>query len=154
LYAFEPAVSPHLAARHVNVSIDIERIAAWLGDAEAEAPPDSIYIVETAGGVFSPLSATLTNLDLARALEPAIWVLVVPDALGALHDSRATLMAMIQAARAPDYVVVNAAREPDAATGTTSHELALLGVAQPAATLSRGDIRGIAPLVALLVNIA
>ncbi|HEY6561510.1 MAG TPA: dethiobiotin synthase [Polyangiaceae bacterium] len=152
LYAFEPPVSPHLAARRANVSIHLERIAAWLRDAEAEAPADSIYIVETAGGVFSPLSAALTNLDLARALEPAIWVLVVPDALGALHDSRAALIAMTQAARAPDHVIVNAARPPDAATGSTSHELAVLGLAQPAATLSRGDMRAVAPLAALLLK--
>lgn len=152
LYAFEPPISPHLAARHVNITIDVERIAGWLRDVEASAAADSIYVVETAGGVFSPLTDALTNLDLAHALEPAIWLLVVPDALGALHDSRATLMAMAQAARAPDYVVVNAAREPDAATGTTARELASLGLAQPAATLSRSDTHGITPLAALLLS--
>ena len=73
-------------------------------------------IIETAGGVFSPLALGLSNFELARALEPAIWVLVAADALGVLHDVSATLKAMRASGREPDHLVLSGAREPDAST--------------------------------------
>lgn len=150
LYAFEPPISPHLAALHVNQIIDVDRVVAWARGVEH---PDTICLLETAGGAFSPLSESRANIDLALALEPAVWVLVVPDALGALHDTRATLLAMRHTARAPDHVVVSAAREADATTGSTAQELTRLGIAQPTAVFRRdepGPARTLAQ--ALLVN--
>ena len=85
-------------------------------------------IVETAGGVFSPLSLATTNYDLACALEPAIWVLVGADALGVLHELSATLQAMRARGRMPEHVVLSAAREPDASTGSNANELSALGI--------------------------
>jgi dethiobiotin synthetase len=154
LYAFEPPISPHLAAIHVNVSIDLARITAWVHGAEQASPLETICLVETAGGAFSPVNEQLTNVDLARALEPAIWVLVVPDALGALHDTRATLLAMAHTARLPDHVVVSAAREADAATDSTARELNRLGIVQPTAVLRRGDVGGASQLARTIISIS
>lgn len=109
-------------------------------------------LVETAGGVFSPLNATATNLSLAVSLEPAIWIVVAPDALGVLHDLTATLTAMRAKARMPDFVVLSAAREPDASTATNADELARLGIATPVAVLGRGTTSSLAELVDRLSN--
>jgi dethiobiotin synthetase len=98
-------------------------------------------VVETAGGALSPLSDTETNLDLARALEPAELVLVAPDALGVLHDVRATWTAMRALLREPDQLVLCRARPPDASTGTNAAELERLGF---------GSVRDLAGLVEAL----
>ncbi|HEY5375274.1 MAG TPA: dethiobiotin synthase [Polyangiaceae bacterium] len=158
LYAFRAPVSPHLAARAEGIRIDVQRAAAWARRAESEvathAGPHMVTwsVVETAGGVFSPLSQTASNFDLALALDPAIWVLVAADALGVLHDVSAALQAMRARNRAPDHIVLSAARAPDASTGTNAAELTALGIATPSAVLSRGDDQGVDSLVALLLG--
>ncbi|RYE86634.1 MAG: dethiobiotin synthase, partial [Myxococcales bacterium] len=65
LHSFEPPLSPHLAARRAGVAIDIDALAAR---AHALAAGRAVTLVETAGGLLSPLSDTTTNADLARAL--------------------------------------------------------------------------------------
>lgn len=158
LYALSAPVSPHLAAKMENLRIDEHVAANWVRKAEAEVathivPHIAIWsIIETAGGVFSPLSNAATNLDLALALEPAIWVLVAADALGVLHDVSATLQAMRSRNRAPDHLVLCAARAPDASTGTNAAELAALGIATPSAVLVRDDARGLDAFAALLLK--
>jgi len=139
-YAFAEPISPHLAARREGHAIELGAIQSWLAEWEREqnAGPDDLAIVETAGGVFTPLSDASTNFDLARVLEPARWVLVAPVSLGVLHELTATLTALSARGRSPDFVVLSAAREPDASTGTNATELRRLGIADPAAELGRG----------------
>ncbi|HEY8943664.1 MAG TPA: dethiobiotin synthase, partial [Polyangiaceae bacterium] len=108
-------------------------------------------IVETAGGVFSPLAKRTTNFDLARALEPCTWLLVAADALGTLHDVTATLEALRARGRSPDLVVMSASRTPDLSTGTNAGVLAELAIAHPAAVLSRGH-SDLKPLARLLLS--
>jgi dethiobiotin synthetase len=156
LHAFADPVSPHLAARAQSLQIDVKRIADWVAEAEREATLHissdraKWTVLETAGGVYSPLAPGLSNFDLAVALEPAIWVLVAADALGVLHDVSATLQAM--RAREPDHVVLSGAREPDASTGSNAAELRALGIATPSAVLARNDDRGIRQLVDRLLD--
>ncbi len=153
LYALRKPVSPHLAARAQGVSVELHAILPWVVEAEIAS---TIYIssdmanwtiVETAGGVFSPLSASATNFDLALTLEPAIWILVAADALGVLHDVSATLQAMRARGRSPNHVILSGAREPDLSTGSNAAELEALGIVTPSAVLARNDDRGIAGLV-------
>lgn len=66
LYAFEPPISPHLAARRAKVTIRAKSIAEH---ARAVAIGYEVLFVESAGGLFSPISETETNLDVARAIE-------------------------------------------------------------------------------------
>ena len=152
-YALREPISPHLAAREQGVSIELSEVQHWVVGAERESALDisshmaNWSIVETAGGVFSPLSLTETNFDLALALEPAIWVLVAADALGVLHDLGATLQAMHARGRTPDHVVLSGAREPDASTGRNSAELQALGLVTVSAVVARDDDRGILSLV-------
>src|SRR5579859_7268409 len=59
LYAFPDPVSPHLAAERVGDRIDIPAVAGWV-DANASL----VTLIETAGGLFSPLGIGLDNLSL------------------------------------------------------------------------------------------
>jgi dethiobiotin synthetase len=151
-------LSPHLAARLQHLEIDLDDVARWARGAEAEVtahigPDRAIWsIVETAGGVFSPLSQRAANFELAQVLEPAIWVLVAADALGVLHDLSATLQAMRARGRVPDYVVLSGARAADASTGGNAAELEALGITRVAAVLARNDDSGIASLVRLVLT--
>lgn len=125
-WRFPSPVSPHLAAREHGATLETASVAAWVAEQEAVAQP-TISLVELAGGVFSPLGPGVTNEDLALALEPALWLLVAPDALGVLHDVTATLRAM---RRAPDAVLLSGARKADQSTGSNARELSRLGIAQ------------------------
>jgi dethiobiotin synthetase len=99
---------------------------------------DAWSVLESAGALFSPLSALATNFDLALALEPAHWILVAPDALGVLHDVRVTWEACARRGRPPDHLLLCASRPPDLSTGTNAEELRSLGIAQPTQSLARG----------------
>jgi dethiobiotin synthase len=143
--AFSPPLSPHLAAAHARATISIPELTAYCS---APALADTTcQLIETAGGVLSPLNLRETNFDFARALDPALWVLVAPDALGVLHDVRATLLAMTALGRAPDALVLSAARPPDLSTGTNASELARLGIVPPPTCVLRaGHPEDIEPL--------
>lgn len=144
-YGFPRPISPHLAAREAGVELEIGAIVEWVGAAEAAVTPHvmshraCVTLIETAGGVFSPLSQTARNFELARALEPALWVLVASDSLGVLHEVSATLIAMRALGREPDHLVLSAAREPDLSTGHNADEIRALGIATVSAVLARGD---------------
>jgi dethiobiotin synthetase len=126
-------VSPHLAAREQGVSLGVVDIARWV-EAEERAAGADFTLVETAGGAFSPLGRGVTNVDLAVALEPCVWVLVAPDSLGVLHDLTATLQAL---PRAPGAVLLSGARPADQSTGSNAPELQSLDICEVRETLSR-----------------
>jgi dethiobiotin synthetase len=156
-FVFPDAVSPHLAARKAARAISLTAVMEYVAlhekrfENEVTSHVTSFVLVESAGGCFSPLASGVTNEDLARALEPAIWILVAPDALGVLHDVSATLAALGAHGRMPDYVVLSAAREPDASTGTNAAELASLAIAAPVATVGRGETRSLDELARRLL---
>lgn len=127
-------VSPHLAAREQGLELRLSDVVDWVEQQEREASPQ-LTLIESAGGAFSPLARGATNVDLALALEPALWLLIAPDALGVLHDLTATLKAL---PRAPDAVLLSGARASDASTGTNTEELARLGIVEVLETLARG----------------
>jgi dethiobiotin synthetase len=158
LYALPEPISPHLAARHIGTAIELAQVASWVDQIECDmkrhvSSDRALWsVVETAGGVFSPLGVGITNFDLARALEPAIWVLVAADALGVLHDVSATYQALAARGRTVDHLVLSQAREPDASTGSNAAELHTLRIATPCALLERNDDSGIAALVERLLH--
>jgi dethiobiotin synthetase len=116
-YMLARPVSPHLAARAERVTIEPERVIAWVDRVRAAA--DGV-LVELAGGLFSPLGPTLTNAELVPALRPDATLLVAPDRLGVLHDVAAVTRA---APRLLTAIVLNAPEPPDASTGTNAAEL-------------------------------
>jgi dethiobiotin synthetase len=133
-WRFARPVSPHLAARDQGHSIDIGSVVQWI-EATERAAGARITLIETAGGACSPLAPSVTNIELAQALEPALWVLVAPDSLGVLHDMTATLRAL---PRPPDAVVLTAARPRDASSGTNAQELEALKIARVLCVVERG----------------
>jgi dethiobiotin synthetase len=127
-------VSPHLAAREQGLELDVLRLVEWVRTRERQAAAE-VTLIETAGGAFSPLALGKTNVDLALALEPALWLLVAPDALGVLHDLTATLRAL---PRRPDGVLLSNARPEDASSGSNAAELIRLGICEVLEVVPRG----------------
>jgi dethiobiotin synthetase len=139
LYAFAAPIAPSRAARAAGELIDLRRVVAWVDGVTSPGTAPADVVVETAGGVFSPLHETATNFDLARALEPCTWLLVAPDRLGVLHDVGSCLLAMEALGRRPDYLVLSAPEQVDASTGTNHEELARNPQMPPLIRLPRHD---------------
>jgi dethiobiotin synthetase len=119
-YTFGEAISPHLAARHEAIGIDISDIAMGISQVRDQV---DVLLVELAGGLFTPLSETEVNADLARALAPALLVLVAPDRVGVLHDVIATVRAATTVPIAVEGVLLMAAERADASAGQNAGEL-------------------------------
>lgn len=124
-------VSPHLAARRAGRTIDVDVAARWCVDS---APGAEHLVVETAGGLLSPLGRDATNLDLALRVAPDGMVLVAPDRLGALHEIRSVQLALQLDVLGGagelwrrTLVVLMAPATPDASTGSNAAELVWLG---------------------------
>jgi dethiobiotin synthetase len=154
-YRLLEPISPHLAARRSGRSINVELALTYVQDCES-APlpggPVEVSLVETAGGLFSPLDQNATNWDFARALDPSRWLLVAPDALGVLHDLTATLLAAGARGRAPDAIALCCARPQDASTGTNAAEVERLGVARRPFVFPDDGSAGIEALLANLLE--
>ncbi len=119
-FSYRRPVSPHLAAREEGRPIELEAVRRCADQLTAEA---DWLIVESAGGLFSPLGESITNVDLVRCLEPALIVLVAPDRLGVLHDVGACVAAARTRGVVVTALVLSAPRVPDDSTGTNAREL-------------------------------
>lgn len=128
-YAFEPPVSPHLAARWTNHTIELHPIVHAVLDrrsalakaarAQIHSPTDvptdpPLLVVETAGGLFSPLSNELANVDILGPIRADAVLLAAPNRLGTLHDVIATIRAADAAYAAIDAVVLVDTTAPQA----------------------------------------
>lgn len=121
--------SPHRAARRAGVALDAQKVADWVALQTAAAAPDAV-VVESAGGLFTPVGETVLNVDLVRALEPCTFVLVVPDRLGALNDVLCSVTAARAVHRAPDLLCMNLLDEGSVGLENT-RELSRLGTLPP-----------------------
>lgn len=95
-YAFEPAISPHLAAMQAGTRIELQTI---LDHYELLSATADVVIVEGAGGWMAPLGRVLTAEHLAKALALPV-ILVVGLRLGCLNHALLTASA-IRAAGLP-----------------------------------------------------
>lgn len=130
LYAFEPPISPHLAARRANITIRARDIAER---AKELATGYEWFFVESAGGLFSPLSESETNFDLMEKLEllGGKTLLVAPDRIGVLHDVTATVRAAHGDNASRRLVLaLSAPAVADASTGTNAEEIRRLRLAE------------------------
>jgi dethiobiotin synthetase len=133
-FALAEPVSPHRAARRSGCSIRLEPIVESMRC-------DPATLVECAGGLLSPLSLELTNLDLATALEPDAVVLVVANRLGALHDVRACTLALASRGLGDRLIVaLSAPAERDLATAHNAEELTMLGWAPSVVEFPRAPL--------------
>lgn len=86
-YRFEPAVSPHLAAKLADVRIEKEKIAE---DFERISRNTFAVVVEGAGGIFTPLGENLTQPDIIKML--GLEVIIVANAgLGTINATVLTV---------------------------------------------------------------
>lgn len=132
LVALRDPVSPHLAARREGVELSVKAIVA--------ATPGSA-IVESAGGLYSPLSDDETNADVAIAYaRSALVVLVAPDRLGVLHDVGACMRAAEADGITIAAVALSAPAQADASTGTNAAEIERLGLAESVVVFPRARV--------------
>lgn len=101
LYSYPEPISPHLAARNHGATHSVSAVVGWVRQHAA-----GVTLVETAGGLFSPVSDTNCNADLVRACAPDLLVLVCAARLGVFHDVRATITAYRAVDAATTIVVV------------------------------------------------
>lgn len=102
-YGFEPACSPHLAARLAGVRIDLAEVArklALLGERH------DCVLVEGAGGALVPLNEQETLLDLMRLLNLPV-ILTADNKLGMINHALLTLQALRAARIQIEGVIIN-----------------------------------------------
>ena len=92
-YAFEKAISPHLACAETTIQPDVIEHSFKRLQAEADC-----LLVEGAGGWCSPLSSDLTNAQLAQYLDLPV-ILVVGLRLGCLNHADLTMQAIKHSGR-------------------------------------------------------
>ncbi len=81
-YRFALCASPELAAKADDQTLDLAQLVA-----ASQAP--NFVLVEGAGGLYSPIAQQALNIDLAKALELPL-ILVVKDELGAINQALLT----------------------------------------------------------------
>ena len=89
-YAFDPPVSPHLAAQQAGMEIDLTVIHQAYQKLSGKA---DIIIVEGAGGFLVPVNQHQTGADLAKLLNLPV-ILVVGMRLGCLNHALLTVQAI------------------------------------------------------------
>ena len=90
-YCYRPFIAPHLAAREVGEEIDLGRIEACYRQLGQQA---ELVVVEGAGGLMTPLTASETFIDLARRLSIPV-LLVTAIRLGCINHSLLTAEALV-----------------------------------------------------------
>lgn len=112
-YLFEEAVSPHLAAKRLGLSIDLKLLASEYARMAAANP---YLVVEGAGGAACPLnldsaaSQVYTMADLMKSLNIPV-VVVCRAALGTLHHTAATIAYLRQFDLCLKGLIVNEAED-------------------------------------------
>ena len=145
-WPLQPPVSPAAALEAEGREVSTEALRAAIDLALGDAP---VGIVETAGGLLSPLTAELRSVDVATLLSAPV-LLVAPAALGVVTQVSMALECL--AARRVDCLAVvlnhmGAERTEDAASNARWIERAYPGVT---IVETDGDEEGLAKLVALV----
>ena len=89
-YCFEPAISPHIAAKEAQIEVDIAMIRR---NFEVLAADADWVVIEGAGGWFTPISERQTMADVAWALAVPT-LMVVGVRLGCLNHAQLTRLAI------------------------------------------------------------
>ena len=91
-YALPLPLAPEIAAQEAGVAIKMEVLVAAFHRLQADA---DTLVVEGVGGWSAPLSATLDQVDLVRALRLPV-VMVVGMRLGCINHARLTARAIAE----------------------------------------------------------
>jgi dethiobiotin synthetase len=146
-YAFSQPASPHLAARESGEEIELGAIEARVKAVRAQG---DITLVELAGGLFTPLSPSLLNVDLIRALRADFALLVASDRLGVLHDVLAATRAASAVGVGFDAVILVSPEVPDPSTCRNCSELLIFMATTRIYQLPRTSVAALASHPAIL----
>jgi len=102
-YLFEPACSPHLAAKMANKKIDIDHITKC---AHILWKNHDFLVIEGAGGLLVPINSKQTMLELMQAI-PLPVLLVARGGLGTINHTLLSLKALREASLPIAGVVLN-----------------------------------------------
>jgi dethiobiotin synthetase len=89
-YCFEPAISPHIAAKEAGIAVDLAHIQQNFALLTAAS---DITVVEGAGGWLAPIGPRASIRDLALALHLPV-VMVVGVRLGCINHALLTKLAI------------------------------------------------------------
>lgn len=102
-WRFRAPLAPNAAARLEGVVLSLDAV---VGACAVEDEAD-VVVVETAGGVMSPLTDSTTQLDLLRAVAAPVVLVVEGSYLGWISHTLTALFALQQAGLVVLAVVVN-----------------------------------------------
>lgn len=117
---FRAPLAPLLAARRERRRVRLEAVLAYLRQFGTEC---DVLLVESAGGLLTPLGEHFTTCDLIAALR-ATPIVVAPNRLGAVNQILLVMAALPRAAAAKAQVVLVSQRGPDLASRTNHAFLA------------------------------
>ncbi|SDL33827.1 dethiobiotin synthetase [Maridesulfovibrio ferrireducens] len=107
-YIFEPACSPHLAARLSGVELEVGTIAEKVKSLEGQGT----LLVEGAGGILVPLNGESTMMDLMKELSYPV-LLVAGNKLGTINDTLLSLTVLKQAGINVAGVIMTSSAGPE-----------------------------------------
>lgn len=93
LLCFEPACSPHLAARQAKTPLSAVQIVQSIEQEKNSLPPGAFMCVEGSGGVMVPINEQETFLDVFSLLGLPV-LMVCPNELGCINHALLTAHAL------------------------------------------------------------
>lgn len=132
-YSLQAPLSPHHAARLEKISLNPASIV----------PPKTNrpLIIETAGGIFVPLTTKMLSIDLFQAWK-GLWVIVSQHYLGSINHTLLTIHALKQRNIPVMGLVFNGEPNPDSEEAILALSgIPLLGRLLPEATIDRSTIQ-------------
>jgi len=106
-YQFEPPISPQKAIEQADKIITTQDLIK-----ACDLNAHDFYLVEGAGGFYSPLCSNGLNRDLATALKLPV-ILVVKNQLGCINHTLLTLQAIEDAGLETHAIIINFADDTD-----------------------------------------
>lgn len=101
-WRFRAPLAPNAAARLEGVSLSLSSVVAACAVDDAD-----VVVVETAGGVMSPLTDDSTQLDLLRAVGAPVVLVVEGSYLGWISHTLTAVLALQHAGLTLAAIVVN-----------------------------------------------
>jgi len=102
---FEPAISPQTAIQQAGLSITTKYLVSAC-QLPTNIPQKYTYIVEGAGGFYSPICSDGLNRDLAKQLNFPV-ILVVKNTLGCINHTLLTVEAIQQSGLQVAAIILN-----------------------------------------------
>ena len=106
---FAAPMAPVLAARRAGRKVRLKEAVQYLRKLQKCS---GTFLIEGAGGLLSPMGEDFSSLELIQKLR-AIPVIVCPNRLGAVNQSRLVLAALPPALRTQARVVLVSSARPD-----------------------------------------